>query len=469
MVTERISSGITPDRQAIDDFAARLTGEVILPGDESYDAACLIWNAAGARRPALIVRPAGEFDVVTAVKFARAHDLPLAVRSGGHSMAGQSTVDDGLVIDLSSMKAMSIDPDRRVARVQPGLTWAEYAAQAQVYGLSTSSGDAGGVGIGGLTLGGGIGWMVRKHGLTIDHLLAIELVTAGGRLLRASATENPDLFWAVRGGGGNFGIATAFEFRLHPTGMVLGGAVVYAGDEAESVLRGLTHYAAAAPDELTTITFIMPAPPLPFIPAEHYGKLVVAVMACYAGDLDEGERVMAPLRSLGTPIADVIGPMPYPALFAMTEEATVKGLHHEVRSTYLKEIDDELIRTIIEQLGRMPGPMGLAQIRVLGGAMARVPEDATAFAHRDKPFSLLIESTWIDPTDDGGQRGWVEDFWRIVRPRSAGVYVNFLGEEGDGRVRHAYKPATFDRLVAAKKKYDPENVFRRNQNIKPGV
>ena len=452
---------------AVEELRTSLRGDLLVPGDEDYDSTRTIWNGAFQRRPALIVRCADEFDVIAAVRFARAQGVPLAVRSGGPSMAGHSSVEGGLVVDLTGMKALRIDPVRRVARAQPGLTWGEYAQQAQAYGLATTSGDVATVGIGGLTLGGGIGWMVRKYGLTIDHLLAVELVTADGRFLRASADEHPDLFWALRGGGGNFGIATAFEFRLEPAGTILGGAVFYSAAEAVPVLRAAVDYAAQAPDELTVMIFLMPAPPAPFIPAERVGELSVAIGICYAGDLAEGERVVAPLRSLGTPIADIVGPMPYPGMFALADVATIKGEHHDIRSMYVRTLDDTTIETIVEHSRRGTADYPRAQIRVLGGAMARVPAGETAFAHRDKPFMFTILSSAPDAAGRERLRPWVEDFWRAMQPRGDGVYVNFLVDEGEARVREAYREATLARLAAVKRRYDPDNVFQRNQNIRP--
>ncbi|MBV9355081.1 MAG: FAD-dependent oxidoreductase, partial [Chloroflexi bacterium] len=388
---------------AIQDLEAHLLGQLIRPAHDDYDAARLTWNRTIDRYPALIVRAADAADVIRAVSFAAEYDVPLAVRSGGHSMAGDGSVDGGLVLDLGRMHGLSIDPARRVAWAQPGLTWGQYAERANTYGLATSAGDTASVGLGGLTLGGGIGWMVRKDGLTIDNLLSVELVTADGRLVRASEDEHPELFWALRGGGGNFGVATAFQFRLRPAGTILGGAVVYPATRA--VLRGWADYAAQAPDELTSMAFIMPAPPAPFIPTEQVGKLVAVLGVCYVGDLEVGQQVVEPLRRLGKPIVDIRGPMPYPAVFALTEEAGRPG-SHAVRSGYLQALEDDTLEAIVEQTARMPVPGGLVQLRALGGAMARVPVEATAFAHRDKPFMATVIGSVLEPADAGRQRGW---------------------------------------------------------------
>jgi FAD/FMN-containing dehydrogenase len=453
--------------QAMWRLVVRLRGELILPGDPGYEAARGVWNGAADRRPAMIARCADVEDVVIAVKFAREQALAVSVRSGGHSMAGYGTNDGGLVIDLSGMKAISIDPARHFARLEPGLTWGEVAKALQPSGLALTSGDVSSVGVGGLLLGGGIGWMVRKYGLTIDRLRAVELVTADGEILRASAYENAELFWGLRGGGGNFGIATAFEVDLHPAGMVLGGAVFYDVAEAESILRAYARYAASAPDELTTIATFMAAPPAPFIPLEKQGTAVVAILVCYTGDLAEGARVVAPLRTLGTPIADLIAPMPYPALFAMTEEATIRGLQHSVRSLFLRALSDDVIHTIVEEAAAIMSPMTLVQVRVLGGAMSRVPADATAFAHRDKQALVMATNVAPPSTDAEPSRVRTEQVWQALRPYADGVYVNFLGDEGEQRVHEAYPPATYARLAALKKCYDPTNLFRLNQNILP--
>jgi len=449
---------------AIRDLEAHLLGELVRPAHDDYAAARQVWNRAVDRRPAMIVRAADAADVIRAVSFAREQGLPLAVRSGGHSMAGHGTVDGGLVLDLGRLQGLSIDPARRVAWAQPGLTWGQYAEQANAHGLATSAGDTASVGLGGLTLGGGIGWMVRKYGLAIDNLLSAELATADGRLLHASAEEHPDLFWALRGGGGNFGVATAFQFRLQPAGTILGGGIVYPATCA--VLRGWADYASQAPDELTTIVFIMPAPPAPFIPADQVGKLVAIIGLCYVGDLETGQPVVEPLRQLGTPIADIAGPMPYPAIFALTDEAS-RPERAAVRSGYLATLTDDTLEAIVEHAARMPAPSGLVQLRALGGAMARVPVEATAFAHRDKPFMATVVGSMSDPVDDDRQRAWTEELWSVLRPRAQGVYMNFLADEGDARVREAYVPATYARLAAIKRRYDPTNLFRLNQNIRP--
>ncbi len=453
--------------QALPTLAVRLRGELVIPGDYDYDARRKdVWDGAVDGYPALIVRCVDAEDVIAAVNFAREQDMEISVRSGGHSIAGFATSNGGMVIDLSDMKAINIYPEQRIARIEPGLTWGEVANALQQHGLALSSGDTGSVGVGGLMLGGGIGWMARKYGMTIDHLRAVELVTADGQLLRASTNENPELFWGLRGGGGNFGIATAFEVNLDPVGMIIGGAVIYDLVDAERVLRDYVTYAEAAPDELTTIAMFMAAPPAPFIPPDKVGAPVFVLAVCYTGDLAEGERVVAPLRRLGTPIADVIGPMPYPAIFALTEEAAVRGFNQYVRSLFAQHITDAMIHTIAEQAGDVIANETIIQIRILGGAMSRVPADATAFAHRDKHAWVSVFNTERQP-DNGKQEALAEQAWQALRPYADGVYVNFLANEGEQRVHEAYPPATYARLVALKNRYDPTNLFHLNQNIKP--
>jgi FAD/FMN-containing dehydrogenase len=453
--------------KALHTLRSRLRGELIQPGHATYDGARTVYWSHVNLRPAVIVRAEDEMDVIAAVEYARETGAPIAVRSGGHGFAGHGLVDGGIAVDFARMKAMRIDPVRRTARVQPGLTWLEYGEKAQEYGLATTSGDVGSVGVGGLTVGGGVGWMVRKYGLTIDHLLSVDVVTADGRLVRASATEHADLFWAVRGGGSNFGIITSLEFQLQEAGTILGGGVVYPAMNAARIIRTAAEYAAGAPDELTVMVFVMHASVLPFMPAERADELVVLVALCYVGDLAEGERVIAPLRNLDRPIVDLIGPMPYPGMFALTADIAEPGKRLALRSMYLEAVDDAVAETIVTHTAQGRPGLVFAQLRVLGGAMARVPAEATAFGHRDKPFMLSAITEWLNPADDGQQRAWAEGFFAALRPHARGVYVNFLQDEGEARVREAYKRATFERLAAIKAHYDPDNLFRRNQNIPP--
>jgi FAD/FMN-containing dehydrogenase len=441
---------------AVRDLERHLLGELIRPAHDDYDSARKVHNLHIDRRPALVLRAADAADVIRGITFAHEQGLPLAIRSGGHSIAGHGTVENGLVIDLRRMHGLSIDPETRIAWAQPGLTWGAYAEQAHAYGLATSAGDTASVGVGGLTLGGGIGWMVRKYGLAIDNLLSAEVVTANGRLVRATAEEHPDLFWALRGGGGNFGVATAFQFRLQPAGMILGGAVVYPA--TREVLRGWADYAIDAPDELTTITSVMLAPPAPFIPADQVGKPVAIIGVCYVGDIPTGQQVVQPLRQIGQPIADITGVMPYPAMFALTEDAT-RPVPMAVRSGYMERVPDDMLDAVIDAAGQLQPSGGLMELRALGGAMARVPADATAFSHRDKRYMTVVVGL-------SGSREWTEQLWGQVRPYAQGAYMNFLDDEGQQRVHEAYSPATYERLLAIKRQYDPTNLFRVNQNIR---
>ena len=370
---------------------------------------------------------------------------------------------------MSGLQDVRLDPQRRRAHLQPGVTSALLAASAHPHGLALTTGDSATVAVGGLVVGGGIGLMSRKYGLTIDHLLAAEVVTVDGRLLRASADEHPDLFWALRGGGGNFGIITSLEFALHEVGTVLGGAVFFSAAEGARVLRGYADYALQAPEELTTILAVMQAPPLPFIPAERHGELVLAVLVCCVGDLDQGQRAVAPLRALGTPIADVTAPMPYPALFQLTQESTRRGRQHAIRSMFTRAVDDALIATILEHAARRTSPLGMVQIRALGGEMARVPADATAFAHRDQPFMLTIINSWEDPGQAPRHAAWTLELFEALRPRASGAYVNFLGDDGAQRLRSAYSSSAYARLTAVKRAYDPTNFFAVNHNIAPSA
>jgi FAD/FMN-containing dehydrogenase len=452
--------------QRIEPFEAlalrtRLLGEVVLPGDDSYDEARRIVNLAYDRHPALIVRAADAGDVIRAVEFARARDLPLAVRSGSHSIAGHSAVDDGVVVDLSRMKGLSIDPVRRTAWAQPGVTSRDLFEAAQPHNLALSTGDTESVGLGGLTTGGGIGWLVRKQGLTIDNLLSVEVVTADGRIVVANADQNSDLFWAVRGGGGNFGVITGFEFQLHAVPEFVGGVLVLPA--TAEIVHGYLQYAAQAPDELTTLSNVMLAPPMPFLPADAHGAPVLMIFVAYAGDLAAAQPVLEPLRALGTPIADLIGAMPYADIYKNTEFLTAPHYAH-IRSGYMHEMSLESAAAIVDHVVQKPAPAGLVHLRGLGGAMARVPSDATAFAHRHQAIFLAIINM------GGGEevhRLWTERLWQQLRSAMSGVYVNFLGDEGEARVREAYPPDTYARLAEIKRRYDPTNLFRLNQNIPP--
>jgi FAD/FMN-containing dehydrogenase len=450
-------------------LAARLHGTLVRPGDAAFEAARAVWNGA-AGRPALIAYCADAADVRAAIGFAREHALEVAVRSGGHSLAGQSVSEGGLVVDLSRLKGIDIDPARRRARIGPGLTWGEVAHALQPHGLALTAGDTASVGVGGLTLGGGIGWMARRFGLTIDHLRSVDMITADGRLLHADAAEHAALFWGLRGGGGNFGVATAFEFDLHHGGMILGGAVFYAAkdtDTATDILQAYASLATAAPDGLTTQALFVTAPPSPFIPPSSRGTPVIAILLCYSGDLAEGERVVEPLRRLAAPIADMVAPMPCSAIYALTEMAGARGPHLYSRALFLQRLDDDAARAIAAVAARIMSPETRVQVRVLGGALGRVPENAMAFAHRDKGAVAIVDIAGSDSDEDGRSRARTEQFWQALQPHAAGAPVSFLAEDSAERIGEAYPPATYARLATLKHRYDPTNVFHLNQNIAP--
>jgi len=442
-----------------------LNGRVITPEDAAYEEARAVFYRSKNRRPAVIVRPADETDVSRVVSLARETGLELAVRSGGHSLAGHSVSEGGIVLDLAELKALEIDPAGRTAWAQTGLTAADYARAAGAHGLATGFGDTGSVGIGGLTLGGGVGFLVRKHGLTIDNLLAAELVTADGKLVRADVQRHPDLFWAIRGGGGNFGVATRFQLRLHEVDTVVGGMLILPA--TPEVISSLIAEAEAAPEELSAIANIMVAPPMPFLPEEAHGKPVIMALMCYAGEAEAGEQALAPFRALADPVADMVRPMAYPEIFQLFGEEEGPGPAQEVaRSFFIDAVETETAEAILEHLEASTAPMAVAQLRVLGGAMARVPADATAFAHRGRRVMVALGAVYEDAEETPAHESWVTAFTDALR-QGEGVYVNFLGDEGEARVREAYPGPTWDRLAAVKARYDPTNLFRLNQNVPP--
>jgi FAD/FMN-containing dehydrogenase len=451
----------------LDELRSKLVGQLLTADSIEYEQARRTQNLKSNRYPKAIVRAASEYDVSLAVAFAREQGLPLAVRSGGHSLALYSVVDDALVIDLSGMKRVRIDPDERIAYVQPGATSGDLAVPAGEHGLALSTGDARSVGMGGLTTGGGIGFMVRKYGLAIDNLLAARVVLADGSIVTTSATERPDLFWAIRGGGGNFGIITEFTYRLAPVGQIYGGALILPA--TKEVIRGYLDYAKSAPEDLTTITNMMFAPPAPFIPEDKVGSLVLIILPVWTGSMEDGEKVMAPLRALAEPVADLVGPMPYPAIYTFTDFAT-EPHGAALRSMFSDDLSDDAIDAILDAMATASSPFALVQLRPLGGALSKVEKYATAFAHRDKDLMLAIINIWLDPAEDSAPHAaWTEALWAKVRGEGEGAYVNFLEEEGEARIRDAYPPATYEKLAKIKAYYDPENVFRFNQNIKPSA
>jgi FAD/FMN-containing dehydrogenase len=442
---------------------AAIRGEVIVEGDAAYDARRGLHNTHVDRKPGVIVRPADAIDASRAVVTARELGLELRVKSGGHSISGASATDGGLLLDMRSLNAVDIDPIHWTGSAQGGATAGEYTTAAHTFGMATPFGDTASVGLGGLTLGGGIGWLARKHGMAIDNLLEADIVTADGRLVTVSEDDDPDLFWAIRGGGGSFGIVTRFRYRLHPVEMVTGGALFL--PLTREVLRGLIDASLEAPEELTQISFVMPIPPAPFVPPELVGTPAVVVMPVHAGPLDEGAAAMAPFRSLAKPLVDMVGPMPYPAMYQLTAagEAPAAGV---LRSSFLPGLDDGAIDAIVERYAAPTPFMAMTQLRVLGGAMGRVPSGATAFAHRGAPVMASV-ITGTSEAQYAEAVAWTEAYHADLSAASIGVYSNFLDNEGDARVRQAYPGATLERLVQVKRRVDPENVFRGNHDIRP--
>ncbi|MDQ3554417.1 MAG: FAD-binding oxidoreductase [Chloroflexota bacterium] len=450
---------------SIAQLQADLRGRLIRPQDPDYDRSRAVPFGGFDRRPCAIVRPADAADVALVVRLAAETGIELAVRSGGHSGAGHSTSEGGIVIDLRDMKALDIDVEGRTAWADTGLTAGEYTAAVAAHGLATGFGDTGSVGLGGITLGGGIGYLVRKHGLTIDSLLAAEIVTADGRILHLDADTHPNLFWAIRGGGGNFGVATRFQFRLHELASFVGGMLVLPA--TAEIIAGFMAQAEAAPEELSTIANVMPAPPMPLLPEEVHGQLVILGMLAYAGDADAGERAMAPFRALATPMADLVRPMPYPEMFPVEEGHDDYQPTAVARTMFVDTIDRSVAETVVRHLETSDASMRVAQLRVLGGAMARVAHDATAFAHRGSRIMVNVAAFYEGAEERVVRQAWVDDFSAALHQGDDGAYVNFLGDEGAARVRDAYPAATWDRLVEVKRRYDPGNLFRLNQNIAP--
>jgi FAD/FMN-containing dehydrogenase len=443
-------------------------GELIGPGHGSYESARRVWNGMVDRRPAMIARCAGEDDVVAALAFAREHGLSVAVRGGGHNVAGNAVCDGGVVIDLSGLKAIAVDPDRRTAVVAPGVLLGELDRATQPFGLATPTGNVSMTGVAGLTLGGGLGWIARKHGPACDNLLSARVVTAAGERVTASAEENPDLLWGLRGGGGNFGVVTSFEYRLHPVGPhVIAGGVLHAFSDAPEVFRFYADFVATAPDELSVVASTFRAPPGMPIPPEMEGELVTMLAVCWVGDPDAGERALRPLRSFGRPLADLVAPMPYTTPQSGSDAAYPNGQQNYWKSHYVDEITDGAIAAIMEHAPEMTSPQSSFYFQHLGGAISRPGIDTAAFGHRDAVFDFAILTVWQDHAEDAEHLAWARDFAAAMQPYATGVYVNNLGVEGADRVKAAYAPATYERLVALKDAYDATNVFRLNQNVTP--
>lgn len=445
---------------AMEKFQANLRGPLLQPGEAGYDEARRVWNGMINRRPALIARCAGASDVIQCVNFARENNVLVAVRGGGHNIGGNAVCDDGFMIDLSSMKGLRVDPAHRVARAEPGLTWGQFDRETQAFGLATTGGQISTTGIAGLTLGGGWGHLARRYGLSSDNLLSVDLVTASGEFLTASATENTDLFWGVRGGGGNFGIATSFEYQLHPVGPVLSGIVAYPFEKAKEVLKLYREFTIASPDEMASGIVLISLPD---------GTPVVGIVVCYSGALLDGERLVKPLRTFSPLLMDQIGPIPYTAAQQLIDGFYPFGLQNYWKSCFLKKISDEAIDTMVTYCAKRPTPMchGIIEHQ-LGGAVRRVDRDATAFGQRDAEYSFMSLGVCTEAADTDKCIRWAREFWDAMQPWSTGgAYVNYLGDEGPGRIEAAYGPEKYARLVALKNKYDPTNLFRLNQNIKP--
>lgn len=453
-----------------DDIAAldaSLAGECLTPGTDGYEEARTIWNAMIDKRPDLVVRCKSAADVMKAMRFARANALLIAVRAGGHNIAGKAVCDGGLLVDLSNMRSVRVDRASRTAWVEPGATLADFDRETQAYGLTTPVGINSTTGIAGLTLGGGFGWTSRKFGMTVDNLVAADVVTADGNMVRASAQENPDLFWALRGGGGNFGIVTGFEYRLHALGPeVMSGLVVHPFADAPQVLRQYREIVASAPDEMTAWVVLRKAPPLPFLPQEWHGKEVMVLAACYAGPMADGEKALAALRKIGKPIVDVISPHPFAGWQQAFDPLLTPGARNYWKSHDFKALPNELIDTLVDHVGRLPSPECEVFIGNLGGAMGRVAPDATAYAGRGANFVMNVHTRWQDKSEDAKCIAWARDLFAATKPHAMGtVYVNFLSDEGEN-LEATYGP-NYDRLAKIKAKYDPDNVFRVNQNIAP--
>ena len=448
-------------------------GELITTDQAEYDAARAVWNGAVDRRPRLIARCSGAADAAAAVGFARDQGLEIAVRGGGHNVAGTAVCDDGIVIDLSAMRAVWVDPDGRTAQVQGGALWGDVDHETQAHGLATTGGIVGHTGVAGLTLGGGIGFLMRKHGLSVDNLVAAEVVTAEGSIVHASDDENPDLFWALRGGGGNFGIVTSFRFALHPVGpTVLAGPVFWAADDTTDVLRCYRDLAAQAPDELGTVVRLGTVPPLAVIPEELHWRPAIAVICCYAGAVDDGERAVEPLRRLGTPLVDLLAPTPYAAFQCGLDDTVPHGWRYYWKATNLAGLTDDTIAVIADHAYAARSPRSYSAMFHMGGAVARIPHHTTAYAGRDAAHNIIIDAVWLPEESDEHARAetaWARRFLQALQPHGAhGVYVNFLDADDDtGRVREAYGDDIYRRLADVKAKYDPDNTFHHNKNIRP--
>ena len=468
-VTSPTGKRIRLDQRAVAELGTTLRGELVGPGDPGYETHRRVWNGSIDRHPALIARCAGVADVIDALRFARRAGLTVAVRGGGHSFPGLSVCDDGLVIDLSLMKGVRVDLANRTVRAQAGVRLGELDRETQAFGLAVPAGIVTHTGLAGLTLGGGIGWLMRKYGLTIDQLLSVDLISADGELIKASATENSDLFWGLRGAGGNFGVVTEFEFRLNPVGPeVLAGPIIWPMERSADVLRFYRDWITDVPDELTTIVVHRKAPPLPVLPPELHGRPIVTVICCYAGPVEDGERVVQPLKAFGSPLLDLCTRTPFVQHQAMFDASFPEGWWYYFRSCDVATLTDEVIDITAEYAQRIGSPLTAFPIFHLGGAVGRVSDHETAFHGRTAGHTFNINATTATRDGFEEERDWSRSFWSALQPHHTGVYVNFLMDEGQQRVHDAYGSVKYDRLRALKRKYDPDNVFRLNQNIPPG-
>jgi FAD/FMN-containing dehydrogenase len=446
-------------------------GDLIAFGDHDYDDARTLWNGAVDGRPRLIARCRGTADVAAAVRFARDRDLEIAVRGGGHNVAGTATCDGGIVIDLAAMRDVTVDPAERTALVQGGALWGHVDHATQVHGLATTGGIVGHTGVGGLTLGGGLGWLMRKHGLTVDNLVQAEVVTADGEILWASATDHSDLFWALRGGGGNFGVVTSFRFALHPVGpTVVAGPVFWPAEDTADVLRFYREFVSGAPDELGNVVRLGTIPALPVVDGDLHFRPAIAVASCYAGPVDEGERAVRPLREFGTPLVDLVAPTRYVDHQASIDDTVPHGWHYYWKAADLTGLSDEVIDVVAAHAYRACSPRSYTAMFHLGGAVRRTPPDATAYPGRDVDHNIVVDAAWLPEQDDAvrePETAWARAYVDALRPHRAGVYVNFLDADDDGRVHEAYGAATYRRLAEVKATYDPDNVFHHNKNVHP--
>jgi FAD/FMN-containing dehydrogenase len=450
-----------------DQLREQVRGEVIAPDDDGYEQARRVYNAMIDRRPAVVVRCANAGDVVATVNFAREHQLDLAVRGGEHSVPGFGTCDGGVVVDLSGMRGVRVDPGARTARAEGGATWGDFDAATHAFGLATTGGIISTTGVGGLTLGGGIGYLARGCGLSCDNLVSADVVTADGRFLVASEDENDDLFWALRGGGGNFGVVTSFEFRLHPVKDIYGGPIFYELRDAGAVLEFFREFIADAPQEFGGFPAFQIAPPLPFIPEDRHGDPFLVIVACWAGPLDQGARALQPFHDLAPVAAELVGPMPYPALNSAFDGLVPPGLQHYWKANFVTELTDEAIGAHLEHGPKVPVVNSTVHIYPINGVCHQVAPDATAFAYRDANFATVIAGMWPDPADNQANIGWVRDYYDATAPLSEqGGYINFMADDDQDRIKANYR-GNYERLVTVKRKYDPGNLFHLNQNIRP--